>query len=196
MKHRKRAAALIITAALALGLLAGCGAAKTPGKPGATPGTAAEGSGSVWRAEKRKIDGLEGNMDAKAAAGDKLYFSTAPGYDAEGENTDTVQLWSVPLEGGTAEKLSGYKAMATPEGLEGTRVQIGAIAPSSEGLCPRTTLAARTASMSTPRRSTSPASAWWTPPPARKSAASSWTRPWRRSRSSPRTWATRCSCPP
>ena len=134
MKHRKRAAALIITAALALGLLAGCGAAKTPGKPGATPGTAAEGSGSVWRAEKRKIDGLEGNMDAKAAAGDKLYFSTAPGYDAEGENTDSVQLWSVPLEGGTADKLSGYKAMATPEGLEGTRVQIGAIAPSSEGL--------------------------------------------------------------
>ena len=134
MKHRKRAAALIITAALALGLLAGCGAAKTPGKPGATPGTAAEGSGSVWRAEKRKIDGLEGNMDAKAAAGDKLYFSTAPGYDAEGENTDSVQLWSVPLEGGTAEKLSGYKAMAIPEGLEGARVQIGAIAPSSEGL--------------------------------------------------------------
>ena len=84
MKHRKRAAARIIPAALALGLLAGCGAAKTPGKPGATPGTAAEGSGSVWRAEKRKIDGLEGNMDAKAAAGDKLYFSTAPGYDAEG----------------------------------------------------------------------------------------------------------------
>ena len=124
MKHRKRAAALIITAALALGLLAGCGAAKTPGKPGATPGTAAEGSGSVWRAEKRKIDGLEGNMDAKAATGDRLYFSTAPGYDAEGENTDTVQLWSVPLEGGTAEKLSGYKAMAIPEGLELSLIHI------------------------------------------------------------------------
>ncbi len=134
MKHRKRAAALIITAALALGLLAGCGAAKTPGKPGATPGTAAEGSGSVWRAEKRKIDGLEGNMDAKAAAGDRLYFSTAPGYDAEGENTDTTQLWSVPLEGGKAEKLSGYKAMAAPEGLEGVRAQINAIAPSAAGL--------------------------------------------------------------
>lgn len=47
MKHRKRAAALIITAALALGLLAGCGAAKRREMPGATPGTAAEGSGSV-----------------------------------------------------------------------------------------------------------------------------------------------------
>lgn len=99
MKHRKRAAALIITAALALGLLAAAVRQKRRESRGATPGTAAEGSGSVWRAEKRKIDGLEGNMDAKAAAGDKLYFSTAPGYDAEGENTDSVQLWSVPLEG-------------------------------------------------------------------------------------------------
>lgn len=116
MKNKKRAIALIISAALAIGLLAGCGGAKTPGKPGATPGTAAEGSGSVWRAERRKIDGLEGNMDAKAAAGDKLYFSTTPGYSEEETGGETVQLWSVPLEGGTAEKLSGYQPQAVPEG--------------------------------------------------------------------------------
>ena len=134
MKNKKRAIALIIAAVLAIGLLAGCGGSPAAGKPGGTPGAASGGTGSVWRAERRKIEGLEGNMDAKAASGGKLYYATGEYYTETESEPKPTALWSVPLEGGKAEQLSGYQPQAFPEGLEGARVQIGAISPSTAGL--------------------------------------------------------------
>lgn len=133
MKRTKRAIALIIAVVLAVGLLAGCGSSQAPGKPGGTPGAPQGGTGSVWRAERRKIDGLEGNMDAKAASGGKLFFSTGELYTDEGEPKPAA-LWTVPLEGGKAEQLSGYQPQTVPEGLEGARAQISAISPSAAGI--------------------------------------------------------------
>lgn len=133
MKKFKRVGALIISSAMALGLLAGCGGATATGRPGGTPGASAEGTGSVWRAERRKIDGPEGTMDAKAVADGKLFFSTSDIFWEEG-GAKPVDLWSVTLEGGKAEKLSGYQPQTAPEGVEDVRIQINAIAPSPKGL--------------------------------------------------------------
>ena len=135
MKNGKRAIALISALVLALGLISGCGAA--PAGPGgkAPGGGAGEAAGSVWRAERRKIEGLEGLMDAKAVADGKVYFSTSRNlWDDDAKEGEPVELWTVPLEGGKVEKLAGYKPLEAPEGLEDLRVQINAIAPSRAGL--------------------------------------------------------------
>lgn len=92
MRKFKRVGALIISSAMALGLLAGCGGAPATGRPGGTPGASAEGTGSVWRAERRKIDGPEGTMDAKAVADGKLFFSTSDIFWEEG-GAKPVDLW-------------------------------------------------------------------------------------------------------
>lgn len=115
----------------------------------------------------------------------------------------------MPLEGGTAEKLSGYKAMAIPEGLEGARVQIGAIAPSSEGLWLYETVSGTKYNLPENysggedgkyeyAQEVNLTSLRLVDASTRRGKAQrrAGPRPWRRSRSSPRTWATRCSCPP
>lgn len=130
MRYR-RAAAFIISAALAAGLLAGCGGAPAPSAPGGTPGAAGSAVG-VWRAERRKLEGPGGILESRAASGGRLYFSTAQGYD-DGEEKP-VQLWSVPVEGGEAVRLAQYAPPAAPEGSEDVRVQVNALSPSSAGL--------------------------------------------------------------
>ena len=135
MKNGKRALALISALVLALGLISGCGAA--PAGPGgkAPGGGQGEAAGSVWRAERRKLDGFDGFMDTKAVADGKVYFSTSRNWwEDEEHKGEPVELWTAPLEGGKAEKLSAYKAVEAPEGLENRRVQLSSIVPSKAGL--------------------------------------------------------------
>ncbi|MFR3290842.1 MAG: hypothetical protein ACLTSG_11640 [Lachnospiraceae bacterium] len=74
MQRKKRAAALFAAAAVMTGLLAGCGGAPQGAEP---TGPAAGGTGTVWQSERRKIDGVEGLMKAKAVSEGKLYFTTS-----------------------------------------------------------------------------------------------------------------------
>lgn len=133
MKSIKRAIALGISAALAAGLLAGCGGAPAPGSPGSTPGAGGEASGAVWRAERRKIEGFEGSISAKAVSEGRLYYTADRGYTDDGKSLPN-ELWSVPMEGGKAERLAQYQPMPVPEGVEDARVQINALSPSGAGL--------------------------------------------------------------
>lgn len=134
MKNRKRALALAGSAVLAVGLLAGCGTAAGGSGPTAGPGGgASEGTGSVWKAERLKIDGPDGYMSARTLVDGRLYFSSGGVWQDDG-SISPEELWSAPLEGGKAEKLSGYSAPERPEGLEDYRVQINAIAPAKDGL--------------------------------------------------------------
>lgn len=134
MKNRKRALALAGSAVLAVGLLAGCGTAAGGSGPTAGPGGgASEGTSSVWKAERLKIDGPDGYMSARTLVDGRLYFSSGGVWQDDG-SISPEELWSAPLEGGKAEKLSGYSAPERPEGLEDYRVQINAIAPAKDGL--------------------------------------------------------------
>lgn len=129
MQRKKRAAALFAAAAVMTGLLAGCGGAPQGAEP---TGPAAGGTGTVWQSERRKIDGVEGLMKAKAVSEGKLYFTTSVTDEETYEEHE--RLWSAPLEGGKAESLAQYEEPKAPEGADSIRRSVNSMAASGVGL--------------------------------------------------------------
>ena len=129
MQRRTRAAALVAAAAVMTGLLAGRGGAPQGAEP---TGPAAGGTGTVWQSERRKIDGVEGLMKAKAVSEGKLYFTTSVTDEETYEEHE--RLWSAPLEGGKAESLAQYEEPKAPEGADSIRRSVNSMAASGVGL--------------------------------------------------------------
>ena len=124
MNHlRKRGLALMLAACMALGLLAGCGS-----KDNDTQTLSAMVYVPQFVDLGVDLDDINGScIDS---AGENIYLigqveeqieRKIPGSDETYTDiTYTSDIYRVPLAGGTAEKLSNYKAPTVPEGYEGS----------------------------------------------------------------------------
>lgn len=126
MRKKTRYISLVLAAAFALALLAGCGSQPDAQETG---GPLLTEDGKAWTSE------FTGELDMRylseiASDGERFYFSTEE-YDEEGGSTCT--LWSADPATGEFKELEGYEASEGLEGYAESSARVSALCPLPEG---------------------------------------------------------------
>ena len=128
MKDGKRFAAFLLTAALIVGLLSGCGSTE---KEQTTDVPGQEATGLVWTSEFTDLGSAAGYVSNVSFAGGKFYFNTS-NYDEEAQRS-VEKLWCVDAASGTMSQLTGYAPPAAAQESEDSYSYINSVAAAENG---------------------------------------------------------------
>ncbi len=128
MKDGKRFAAFLLTAALIVGLLSGCGSTE---KEQTTDVPGQEATGLVWTSEFTDLGSAAGYVSNVSFAGGKFYFNTSD-YDEEAQRS-VEKLWCVDAASGTMSQLTGYAPPAASQESEDSYSYINSVAAAENG---------------------------------------------------------------
>ena len=128
MKDGKRFAAFLLTAALIVGLLSGCGSTE---KEQTTDVPGQEATGLVWTSEFTDLGSAAGYVSNVSFAGGKFYFNTSD-YDEEAQRS-VEKLWCVDAASGTMSQLTGYAPPAAAQESEDSYSYINSVAAAENG---------------------------------------------------------------
>ena len=128
MKDGKRFAAFLLTAALIVGLLSGCGSTE---KEQTTDMPGQEATGLVWTSEFTDLGSAAGYVSNVSFAGGKFYFNTSD-YDEEAQRS-VEKLWCVDAASGTMSQLTGYAPPAAAQESEDSYSYINSVAAAENG---------------------------------------------------------------
>ena len=128
MKDGKRFAAFLLTAALIVGLLSGCGSTE---KEQTTDVPGQEATGLVWTSEFTDLGSAAGYVSSVSFAGGKFYFNTSD-YDEEAQRS-VEKLWCVDAAAGTMSELTGYAPPAAAQESEDSYSYINSVAAAENG---------------------------------------------------------------